>query len=359
MIKRVGVFLTLLILLAVVAGCPSVKPEPVEPPKVKTPKVELPESEPPAPESNEPEPAKVEVREAEPTKPESPESELNEAKPPKVEPPKAEPAEIEPHPVISFHDKCAGILRSYVDDKGMVDYKTLKRRKLQLKQLLNEFAKLDPNEYNSWPKEDKIAFWINAYNIQMLRIIVDNYPIESSRWFRVIWPPASIRHIPPVNVLGVAKWDKYKFIVMDEEFILAEIERRFFRKEFDEPRVFLALSQASLSSPILRNEPYCGYKLDEQLNDQAKRFLSSSRAFRIDREKKRVHLSAVLQPSWFGREFVGKYGIDKKFKDQQPAVRAVLNFVTNYVSEQDVRFLELENYSIKYINYNWVLNDKE
>jgi hypothetical protein len=272
---------------------------------------------------------------------------------PEVPPEPVKPPEVKPRPIVSFHDKCAVILKNYVDDKGMVDYKTLKRKKLELNRLLDEFAKLDPREYNSWPKEDKIAFWLNAYNIKMLEIIVENYPIESSRILRIIWPPDSIRHIDK-NIGGISK---QKFIVMDEEFTLKEIEQRFFREEFDEPRAFLAISRASLSSPPLRNEPYYGYRLYEQLDDQAKKFLSSPLAFRIDRKEQRVCLSAIFQPTWYGKEFISKYGTDKKFKDQPPGVRAVLSFASNYISQQDVAFLEVENYSIKYINYNWRLNE--
>jgi hypothetical protein len=254
------------------------------------------------------------------------------------------------HPSVSFQNQCADILENHVNDKGMVDYKMLKRKKLELNRLLDEFAKLDPNIYNSWSKEDKIAFWLNAYNIKLLDIIIDNYPIQSQRILRVLWGPYSIRHIEGI-------WDKYKFIVMDEEFTLKEIEQRFFRKEFDEPRVFFAISCASLSGPPLRNEPYYGGRLYEQLNDQAKKFLAGPLAFRIDREKQIVHLSAIFHPSWYGEEFIRKYGTDKKFKDQPPPTRAVLNFAANYISKQNLFFLERKNYSVKYITYNWTLND--
>jgi hypothetical protein len=263
--------------------------------------------------------------------------------------PKVSPGTVK-HPLVSFHDKCAGILKNYIDDKGMVNYKALKRKKLEISRLLDEFAKLDPNEYNSWPEEDKIAFWLNAYNIKMLKIIVDNYPIQSERILRVLWGPDSIRHIEGI-------WDKYKFTVMNEEFTLKEIEQRFFRKEFDEPRVFFAISYASISGPPMRNEPYYGYKLYEQLDDQAKKFLSSPLAFKIDREKQIVNLSAIFHPTWYGEEFISKYGTDKKFKDQPPSIRAVLNLATNYISEQDRLFLERENYSVRYMTYNWTLND--
>jgi len=254
--------------------------------------------------------------------------------------------------IVNFHEKTAPILSEFVNYEGMVRYKKLRRQRLALKNLLEQFEKLDRNEYDSWSEQDRIAFWINAYNVHLLNIIVENYPIEASRILSVIWGPYSIRHIKGI-------WRDYKFLIMDEEFTLSEIENRFFRKEFDEPRAFLALCRASFSGPPLRNKPYCGAELESQLNQQAKRFLSSPKAFRIDREKHKVYISPLLKSSWFGNAFVNKYATDKKFKDKAPAVRAVLNFITNYISPSDVSFLETANYTVEYINYDWTLNDIE
>ena len=250
----------------------------------------------------------------------------------------------------AFADKCAFIFKEFVSDKGTVDYKQLKRKKPELNKLFDDLRNFDPNEYKKWSKEDKMAFWINVYNLEMLRIIVDNYPIESTRILRIIWPPDSIRHINGI-------WDQYKFIVMDEEFTLQEVDQRFFRGQFDEPRAFLALTYASQSSPLLRNEPYYGHKMNEQLNDQVKKFLANPLAFKIDRETQKVYLSAIFGPSWYGQYFVNKYETDKKFKNQQPAVSAVLNFITGYIPEPDVRYLETANYTVEFINYNWRLNE--
>ncbi len=337
MTKCLVTFITSLTVLVFIAGCTSGKPD-IKPTKA---------------EPNEVDPAKSEPNEVDPTKTEPNEVEPPKTKPPKVERPKPKPPKPKPVTKVSFHDKCAPILKAFVNDKGMVNYKKLRYKRPDLNKLLDEFAKLDPNEYNAWPKEDKIAFWLNAYNIKMLKIIVDNYPIQSSRILRLFWPPDSIRHIDK-RIGGIGK---QKFIVMDEEFTLLKAEQRFFRKEFNEPRVFFAISGACLSSPPLRNEPYYGHKLYKQLDDQTKRFLSSPRAFKIDRDKQIVYLSAILQPTLYGKEFISKYGTGKKFKDQQPATRAVLNFLTNYISRQNVSFLEVRNYSVKYIGYDLRLND--
>ena len=322
MAKSLVVFIILLIVPVFISGCSPVDPKSVEPDRVECDKI--------IPFQTEP----------------------DEIGPVSVEPVKAEPDDQQTVPATSFHDKCAGILKEFVNNKGMVDYKGLRRERLEQRALLQEFNKLDPSEYESWSEEDKIAFWINAYNLQKLRVVTDNYPIQpSSRILTIFYRGTNnIRHIE-------GEITNRKFLVMDEEFTFATIEKRFFRGESNDPRVFFAISSACLSSPPLRNEPYYGYNLSEQLDDQTEKFLSNPLAFSIDRKKRKVYLSALFQSSWYGREFIKKFAIDRKFKSQPPATRAVLNFISNYISKQDVSFLETGNYTIKYMTYNWTIND--
>ncbi len=352
MAKGRVVFIFVIMLSVFVVGCSFSEPKadepPIfEPPELKPVQIEPDESGPDEVVHVEPEPDDVELNQAEP------EPARNE--PTSIEPDNVEHVEIKPDgpkpgPTASFYDECAEFLKSFVDDKGMVDYKSLRRKRLQLRAILQEFDNLDPNEYESWPKEDKIAFWINVYNLQKLSVITDHYPIEASRFNILFYGPSSIRHIE-------GEITRRKFLVMDEEFSFAEIDRRFFRRKFSDPRIFFAITGACLSSPPLRNEPYYGYRLDEQLEDQTEKFVSSPLAFRIDREKERVYLSAMFQISSYGREFQKKYVITRKFKEQTPPTRAVLSFISNYISEQDVSFLEVGNYTVKYMRYDWTIND--
>jgi len=325
------------------------EPAKVQQPKTVPPTVSLPTHEPPIAEPNQIETNIIEPNIVEP----------NIVKIQKVEPNVNEPNEINSATEVSFHDKCADIFENFVDEDGMVDYRELKSEKTKIREILEQFDEFDQKIYESWPEEERIAFWLNAYNIKLLDIIIDNYPIESYRILRVFWPATSIRHIPPRSRIGTAKWEEHKFIVMDEEFNLLEVERRFFSKEFDEPRVFLAMSQASLSGPPLRNEPYYGHRLNKQLDEQVKKFLSNQRAFKIDREEERVYLSVLLKPKWYGGEFINKYGTNEQFMEHPPAIRAVLNFLIKYVPKQDALFLSTKTYSIKFIGYDWRLNDKQ
>ncbi|MGD0596533.1 MAG: DUF547 domain-containing protein [Sedimentisphaerales bacterium] len=315
----------------------AVKPEPVKieqstPPEPNTPKA-------PAAEQN-----VQAAKPAEPNKPQKVTPVENVTKKPKSTSPVASTTAAQ------LCGKCTEFLRKYVNRDGMVDYKTLARKKLELAALLDKFRGLNRNDYNSWSKDDKLAFWINGYNLELIRIIIENYPIESNRMLRLFWPPNSIRHIKGI-------WDEHKFIIMDEEFTLREIEQRFFQNEFGEPRVLFAMSYASISGVPLRNEAYCGQNLSAQLDDQVKKFIAGSHALKIDRENQTVSLSSLLNPTWYGGQFVTKYGTDLKFKQQEPALRAVLHFLTKYISQQDIDYLETGNYTIGYLRYDWTLNE--
>jgi hypothetical protein len=267
-----------------------------------------------------------------------------------VEPNEASASASEPRAVEAIYDEYATVLDRYVRENGLVDYSELRRRRLDLKAILMKLDDLDPNAYHALSHDGRLAFWINVYNLKVLEIIARNYPIESSWWLRLTWPPSDIRHIEGI-------WTDYRFMVADEQFTLREVERRHFRDAFDDPRVYLALTYASRSSPPLRRRPYRADALDEQLDRQVRRFLARPDGLRIDRESAVVRLSAVFKPGWRGKEFLDRYGTDRKFKDRDPATRAVLNFLTRYLPREDAYFLETENYAIEYMNFDWRLND--
>lgn len=256
----------------------------------------------------------------------------------------------EARPLAGFYEGYAEILNEYVLRDGRIDFGSLRRKRLRLKRLLNEPDELDPNVYKSWSEDEKLAFWINTYNLKMLEIIARNYPIQSSWWLRLTWPPSDIRHIGGI-------WSDYRFIVMDEEFTLGDVERRIFRRTFGDPRVYLAIAYGCRSGPWLRRTPYRGDRLDSQLDEQVRRFLADGGGFRIDRDKRVVYLSALFKPSWRGKEFLGRYAMDRKFKDRPAETRAVLNFLTQYLSRDNVHFLEVENHTIAYPNFDWRISD--
>ena len=96
---------------------------------------------------------------------------------------------------LAMHAMFADVLNTYVNAKGLVDYKKLKRKRLALITVLSEYAGLDPNTYASWSDADKLAFWINAHNMCIIKAVIDNYPIQPSRFKVIFYPPNSVMQI--------------------------------------------------------------------------------------------------------------------------------------------------------------------
>ncbi len=243
----------------------------------------------------------------------------------------------------------AAILGAYVDDRGLVNYKGLKEHRQRLDAFAIALGRLDPAVYEHWGEKEKVAFWINAYNALTLEAIISHYPIKPSLTTSLVSPKNSIRQIPGV-------WDELRFEVMGRQMTLDEIEHKRLRERFNEPRIHLALVCAAAGCPPLRNEPYTGEQLDEQLDDQTRRFLSNPQKFRLDRTGERVSLSSIFK--WFGEDFVKTYGTEEKFAGHRPSERAVLNFISRYVEAADREYLVSAKYKIAYLDYDWSLNEQ-
>ena len=203
----------------------------------------------------------------------------------------------------------------------------------------------------SLSKEQRLAFWINTYNVCTLKLIIDHYPIEP-KLYMIFYPDNSIMQIS-------GDWrTKHFFEIQGLEYNLEEIEREFLLERHQDPRICFALSYASLGGAILRNEPYTAEKLDEQLSDQVQKFIRSPRGLRFDKEKNILYLSNLFTMYGHKKFFLdSEYAKIKKFRDRKPQEQAWLNFVRNYLSEEDIRYLETEAFIIKFMKYDWLLNE--
>lgn len=244
----------------------------------------------------------------------------------------------------------AEVLKTYVDDKGMVDYEGLKANPEKLRFYMTAIAGLPSPQYDKWDDKAKIAFWLNAYNGLTLKAIIDHHPIKASFLKSRLYPKNSIRQISGV-------WDRIKFAVMGEKMTLEHIEHKMLRARFNEPKIHMALVCAALSCPALRNEPYVGERLDEQLDDQTRRFLAHRQKFSIDRSKDLVYLSPIFK--WFAKDFVRTYAPVGKIGRHNREVSSVLNFVAGYLDETNQRRIRTGDFRVKYLDYDWSLNERK
>jgi hypothetical protein len=235
------------------------------------------------------------------------------------------------------YDAYAALLSRYVDEKGLVDYQGLQAEAESLRAFNQSFGEVSPATFQAWSEADQIAFLINAYNAFTLQSIIDQTPIK-----------ASIRDIPGV-------WRIRKFELAGESKTLDNIEHQTLRKQYQEPRIHAAVNCSAISCPVLRTEPYTGEKLDAQLNEQVQRWLNSPEGLKIDQANNTVYLSQIFD--WFGEDWSTGYATKDGFSGNDKE-RAVLNFVSQYVSPEDRAYLQKGGYQVKYLDYNWALNQQ-
>jgi len=185
------------------------------------------------------------------------------------------------------HLKWTELLRKYVDTKGFVNYKGLVQDKSKLNDYTEDLSANPPQE--NWSENEKLAYWINAYNAFTVKLIVDNYPLES---IKDLNPTIAI---PTVSTIWTKKW----FQIGGEDFSLDRIEHKILRKEFEEPRIHFAVNCASFSCPPLRNEAFVAEKVDQQLDEQAKIFINDEVRNKITKSK--IEISQIF--SWFKGDF--------------------------------------------------------
>ncbi len=236
----------------------------------------------------------------------------------------------------------ATVLKQYVVAKG-VDYAFLKQNRGDLDRAVAELDLPAARGEAGWSREQRVAFWINAYNMLTLRAIVDHYPIQSS-WFTVL-PRNSIRQIDGV-------WTRLTWPVAGRPVTLDDIENKILRPIFHDARVHFAINCASLSCPPLAAGPYRDQALDSQLDAAARRYLGSPEGLQIDGDTIRV--SSILD--WYGEDFIPRYAPliagDRSAKD-----KAILGVITTYGSADAATRATRGNSKIAFLKYDWSLND--
>ena len=221
------------------------------------------------------------------------------------------------------HSSWSTLLKKNVSVKGRVNYKGF----ISDSTALNNYLRLLSNNapQTSWSQNEKMAFWINAYNAFTVKLVTVYYPVKS------IKDIGGKIQIPFVNT----PWD-IKFIKIGDDVLdLNKIEHEQLRKTYGDPRVHFALVCASKSCPILLNTAYTAENLDEQLDQQARVFLSDKT--RNDVTENKPKLSKLFD--W--------YAMDFKTKE-----RSVVDFINIYAPVQISPDAKLT-----YFVYDWNLNE--
>ena len=224
-----------------------------------------------------------------------------------------------------------------------VDYAKLANDRAELERIVQAFGNVPPSELRAWSREQRLAYWINAYNLFTMKVIVDHYPIQGS-WIS-LHPRNSIRQIDGV-------WDELTWNAAGRAVTLDEIEHEILRPTFDEPLIHFAINCAALSCPPLRPDAYRADMLEAQLADSTRRALSGDGWLQIDGATLRV--TAILD--WFGGDFIPRYA-DRIDVAVSPRDRAILGLIAEHGPPAAQSLATDPNVRVRFLRYDWSLSD--
>lgn len=214
-------------------------------------------------------------------------------------------------PAIS-HEAWDKLLRQYVSADGKVNYPGFQKSKADLTTYLEYLAKNPVQE--TWSKNEKMAYWINAYNAFTIKLILNNYPTTS------------------ITKLHEGKpWDVKWIKLGDKTYTLNNIENDILRPQFKDARIHFAINCAAKSCPPLLNRAWTAENLQKYLDQQTKAFVNNQQFNKISASE--VQLSKIFE--WYASDF----GNMVEFLNQ---------YTTLKISPKAL---------VKYVEYDWALNE--
>ncbi|MEP7068442.1 MAG: DUF547 domain-containing protein [Usitatibacter sp.] len=219
-----------------------------------------------------------------------------------------------------------------------VSYAGFAKDRAQLKAVLDDYSKLTKAEFDGWTKPQQQAFLINAYNAFTVELILSKYP--------------DLKSIRDLGSFVSKPWSKKFFKLFGEDSYLDFIEHELLRKPgvYDDPRVHVGVVCASIGCPMLRNEAFVAERLDAQLEDAMRRFLSDRTRNRYDPQSRKLEVSRIFD--WYGRDF-------EKGHKGYVSVKATMARYADQLADsaEDRALVKAGNADVAFLDYDWSLND--
>jgi len=213
-----------------------------------------------------------------------------------------------------FNQKLEQFYASYLD-KGKVDY-------LQIFQEKEEITSLSKYLYNSditdFSESKTLAFYINAYNLLVIKSVIDNFPINS---------PKERGNFFNNNL----------HLIAGSELSLDQLESKIFQLNND-PRIHFALVCGAKGCPPLKSIVYQEDKLEMQLDQKTKSAINNKSFIRPNPEIKKVRVSEIF--NWYKSDFIN---------DNQTIIQYINQYRVNKIPK---------NYKLDYYDFDWALNGK-
>lgn len=218
-----------------------------------------------------------------------------------------------------------------------VRYAGFAAQRENLRRYLSSLSAVTLDEFNVFTQAQQMAFLINAYNAFTIELVLTRYP--------------KLKSIKDLGNLLSGPWKLRWIKLLGDTVSLDDIEHGWLRKRgaYDDPRIHFAVNCASIGCPMLREEAYVPDRLEQQLDQQTRRFMSDRTRNRWNESRGRLELSRIFD--WYAEDFrLGHRGMDSLHRFV--AMHAPL------LADKDADRARLQSaqVAIHFLDYDWRLN---
>jgi len=225
------------------------------------------------------------------------------------------------------HSLWQSVLDDYLveDDSGinLIDYEGLQGdNDGRIASYINELSSIDPLNLD---KPNQKSYWINLYNALTVRLVVENYPIQT------------ITELGE-SLLSRGPWNDKLLQINGRALSLNHIEHRILRPLFNDYRIHFAVNCASIGCPNLSPRAFTAENIEDHLTQLTVAYVNHPRGLRF--ENGQLHLSSIFH--WYQDDFA---------EDEQGLLDAISRYTDDETSAR------IKNYQGNIaFDYDWKLN---
>ncbi|PSW10575.1 DUF547 domain-containing protein [Photobacterium rosenbergii] len=188
--------------------------------------------------------------------------------------------------------------------------------KYELDRYLRDLTKINPHQLG---RNEQFAYWVNLYNAQTVKMILDEYPVSSITKLG--------------GIFSFGPWDEQVLTVNGKPLSLNDIEHRILRPIWRDPRIHYVVNCASLGCPDLQPEAFTASNTERLLEKSATRFINSRKG--VNPQGSKTQLSSIYE--WYGSDFGNQSQLQKHINQYRQGASITLGNVS--------------------YDYNWSLNE--
>ncbi|MFA5167713.1 MAG: DUF547 domain-containing protein [Candidatus Omnitrophota bacterium] len=240
------------------------------------------------------------------------------------------------------HSAWDAFLKKNVNENGEVDYQSITRDPKDLNDYLASLMAVSESKMASWPREEVLAFWMNAYHVVLIKQVAENYPVTSVQKIPSFWDITLFR-------FGKKAGNQRRYSLND-------IRLKKLIEVYHDEKIHLALSAAAKGGPKLMPEAFTGPKVEGQLFLLTRKFVMDPAHVDVTPGRKKIRISKIFK--WYGKDFRLDFGTPEPRGKFSESDNAVLSFLAYYLEDEaKEEYLQEAKYKIEYPAFDWTLND--